>query len=206
MVTAATKTLSFTEFVEWKPDGANFELHEGVVREVQPRGKHEEIIGFLATELTLEFRRLNLAYFIPKQALVKVSAKETGYSPDVLILNRDNLINEALWSKYSTVQNSASVPLVVEVVSSNWRDDYLTKVRDYEEIGIKEYWIVDYLALGGRRYIGNPKKPTVSIYHLVDGEYQVNKFQRKDVIVSPTFPNLQLNAAQVLNFSFEDGS
>lgn len=204
MVTATTKTLSFTEFLEWKPDGVNFELHEGVVREVQLRGKHEEIIGFLATEFTLEFRRLNLAYFIPKQALVKVSAKETGYSPDVLILNRDNLVNEALWSKYSTVQNSASVPLVVEIVSSNWRDDYLTKVRDYEEIGIKEYWIVDYLALGGRRYIGNPKQPTVSIYHLVDGEYQVNQFQQQDLIISPTFPDLKLNVGQVFDCSVEN--
>ena len=166
---------------------------------MQPIGKHEEIIGFLATEFTLEFRRLNLAYFIPKQALVKVSTKETGYSPDVLILNKDNLVNEALWNKYSTVQNSASIPLVVEIVSSNWRDDYLTKVRDYEEIGIKEYWIVDYLALGGRRYIGNPKQPTVSIYHLVDGEYQVNQFQQQDMIISPTFPDLQLSVVQVFD-------
>ena len=59
--------------------------------------------------------------------------------------------------------------MIIEVVSTNWRDDYLTKLRDYEEIGIKEYWIVDYLALGGRRYIGNPKQPTISIYQLVDG-------------------------------------
>ncbi len=160
MVQAVRQPISFTEFVEWKADGANCELHNGVIIEVQPRGKHEEIIGFLATEFTLEFRRLNLAYFIPKQALVKVSDKETCYSPDVLILNRDNLINESLWDKYSTVQSSASIPLVVEIVSSNWRDDYLTKVRDYEEIGIAEYWIVDYLGLGGRRYIGDPKQPT----------------------------------------------
>jgi len=35
------------------------------------------------------------------------------------------------------------------------------------------YWIVDYLALGAARYIGPPKRPTVSVYQLVDGEYQV---------------------------------
>ena len=199
MVQAVRQPISFTEFVEWKADGANCELHNGVIIEVQPRGKHEEIIGFLATEFTLEFRRLNLAYFIPKQALVKVSDKETCYSPDVLILNRDNLINESLWDKYSTVQTSASIPLVVEIVSSNWRDDYLTKVRDYEEIGIAEYWIVDYLGLGGRRYIGDPKQPTVSIYYLVDGEYQVTQFKQKDLIISPNFPELKLTVEQVFN-------
>ena len=197
MVQATTKSISFIEFVEWKLDGSNVELHNGGIVEVQPRGKHEEIIGFLGTELTLEFRRLNLPYLIPKQALVKVPNQETGYSPDVLILNRDNLVNELLWDKYSTVQNSASIPLVVEIVSSNWRDDYLTKVRDYEEIGIIEYWIVDYLGLGGRRYIGNPKQPTVSIYYLADGEYQVNQFKQGDLIISPSFPELKLTAQQV---------
>ena len=206
MVQAVTKPITFTEFVEWKPDGTNFELRNGIIIEMQPRGKHEEIIGFLATELTLEFRRLNLPYFIPKQALVKVSAQETAYSPDILILNRDNLVNESLWAKHSTVQTSASIPLVVEIVSSNWRDDYLTKVRDYEEIGIAEYWIVDYLGLGGRRYIGNPKQPTISIYYLIDGEYQVTQFKQKNVIVSPTFSELELIVEQIFNCEIGNNS
>jgi Uma2 family endonuclease len=199
MVQATTKPISFTEFVEWKPDGRNYELHDGVIVEMQPRGKHEEIIGFLTTEFALQFRRLNLPYFIPKQALVKVLERETCYSPDVLILNQNNLINESLWDKYSTVQTSLSIPLIVEIVSSNWRDDYLTKVRDYEEIAISEYWIVDYLGLGGRRYIGNPKQPTISIYYLVDREYQVTQFKQEDVIISPTFSELQLTVEQVFN-------
>lgn len=195
---ALTKPITFTEFAEWKPEVGNYELHNGFIKKMQPRGKHEEIIGFLSIEFTLEFRRLNLPYFIPKQALVKVKNHETGYSPDVLILNRNNLANEPLWEQYSTVQHHASIPLVVEIVSSNWRDDYLSKVRDYEEIGIKEYWIVDYLGLGGRRYIGNPKQPTVSIYSLVDDEYQVTQFRENDVIVSPSFSGLSLTVEQVL--------
>lgn len=199
MVQAATKPITFNEFLKWKPDGASFELYNGVIKEVQPKGKQVEIIGFLATEFTLEFRRLNLAYFIPKQALVKVENYETGYSPDVLILNRDNLINEPLWDKYYTVQTSTSIPLVVEIVSSNWRDDYLTKVRDYEEIGIPEYWLVDYLGLGGRLYIGNPKQPTISIYSLIDDEYQVAQFKNQDILISRTFPNLNLTVEQIFN-------
>jgi Uma2 family endonuclease len=199
MIQTVVKTITFEEFIEHKPDGSNCELHNGVIVEMQPKGKHEEIIGFLATELTLEFRRLNLPYFIPKQALVKVPHQETGYSPDILILNKQNLGNEELWAKYSTVQNALSIPLVVEIVSSNWRDDYLTKVRDYEEIGIKEYWIVDYLGLGGSRYIGNPKQPTISIYSLVEGEYQVTQFTKEDPIISSSFPELTLTVQQVIN-------
>ena len=61
---------------------------------------------------------------------------ESAYSVDVLLLNLDNLANEVLWKKESTVTQAALVPLVVEVVSTNWRDDYYKKLTDYEEMGI----------------------------------------------------------------------
>ena len=93
----------------------------------------------------------------PRQQLVKPPESESGYSPDVLLLNRPNLVNEPLWKKESTVIYGASISLAVEVVSTNWRDDYFKKLGEYEGIGIPEYWIVDYLALGGHKFIGNPK-------------------------------------------------
>lgn len=80
--------------------------------------------------------------------------------------------------------------------SQRW-DDYAHKLIDYEALGILEYWIVDYLALGGRRFIGNPKQPTISIYYLVEGEYQVTQFWGDDRIKSPTFPELNLTAQQI---------
>jgi Uma2 family endonuclease len=52
-----------------------------------------------------------------------------------------------LWKKSSTVTQAASVPLVIEVVSTNWQDDYAHKLVDYEILGIPEYWIIDYLGL-----------------------------------------------------------
>ncbi len=197
MTQALPKLIEFAEFLDWKPEGNSYELHEGVIVEMQPTGKHEEITGFLATEFTLEYRKLNLPYFIPKTVLVKPTGKQSGYFPDVLILNRSVLNHEELWEKSSTVQLAESIPLVVEVVSTNWRDDYLTKLRDYEEIGIQEYWIIDYLAIGGRRYIGNPKQQIISIYQLVDGEYQVNQFRNNDSIISSVFPSLNLTPQQI---------
>ncbi|MBD1933125.1 MULTISPECIES: Uma2 family endonuclease [Cyanophyceae] len=197
MTQALPKPIAFEDFLEWKPETGHYELHDGVIIEMQPVGEHEEITGFLASELTVEFKRLSLPYFIPNQALVKPLEKESGYLPDVLILNRTNLAAEPLWKKSSTVTQGASIPLVIEVVSTNWRDDYLLKVADYEEIGVPEYWIVDYLGLGGRRFIGNPKQPTISVYSMVEGEYQVNQFRGSDRIQSPAFPELKLTAEQI---------
>jgi len=198
MIQIATKPLTFEEFAEWKPENARYELHNGGIVEMsQPLGDHEEVIGFLASELTAEFRKVKLPYFIPKQALVKPPENESAYSPDIPILNRPNLASEPLWQKFSTVTQGVSIPLVIEVVSTNWQDDYIRKVGEYELIGIPEYWIVDYLGFGGRRFIGNPKQPTISIYRLVDGEYEVSQFRGDQTIESPTFPELKLTAQQV---------
>lgn len=52
--------------------------------ERQPIGEHEEMNGFLGGEVTVKLKRLNLPYFIPKQALIKLPDRESAYSPDVL--------------------------------------------------------------------------------------------------------------------------
>ena len=193
-----SKTLTFAEFIDWKPEGNHHELHQGIVVEMNPPlGEHEKIICFLNTIIAAEFFHLNLAYGISKTVLVKPLESESAYSPDILVLNLGNLDNEPLWEKMSTVSQGTSIPLIVEVVSTNWKVDYETKVNDYELIGVTEYWIVDYLGLGGKRFIGHPKQPTISIYYLSDGEYLVNQFQGDERIVSPTFPELNLTARQI---------
>ncbi len=198
MVVQALSTLiTFTDFLEWKPEGGRYELHKGAIVEMQPTGKHEQITGFLATELTLEFRRLDLPYFIPKPVMVKAPDNDTSYSPDVLLVDSFSLAGEPLWEKFSTISKGASLPLVIEVVSTNWRTDYAHKLADYETLGIPEYWIVDYLGLGGKRYIGDPKQPTISVYSLVEDEYQVSQFRLREVIKSPTLKDLNLTAEQV---------
>ncbi|NDJ22216.1 Uma2 family endonuclease [Nostoc sp. B(2019)] len=199
MAQALHKIVTFEEFVAWYPDTQRrYELHDGVIVEMPPpTGDHEGIIGFLVGEIVMEYKRLHLPYFIPKTAFVKPLEGESAYSPDVLLLNRPNLVNEPLWKKASTVSQAASIALVVEVVSTNWRDDYLKKAADYEAVGIPEYWIIDYVALGGRRFIGNPKQPTISIYSLVEGEYQVSQFRGDDYIKSPTFAELNLSVEQI---------
>ncbi|MEH1853185.1 MAG: Uma2 family endonuclease [Nostoc sp.] len=196
------KVVTFDEFVAKYPDnrGQRYELYDGVVVEMpQPTGDHEEIVVFLSTKITLEYSRLGLRYGVPKTVLVKPLENESAYSPDLLLLNLTNLVNESLWKKASTVTQAASIPLVIEVVSTNWRDDYLKKYADYEEMGIPEYWIVDYGALGGREFIGKPKQPTILICCLEEGEYRVSKFRGDDRIQSPIFPELDLTAEQIFS-------
>jgi Uma2 family endonuclease len=196
------KLLTIPEFLEKKPDGNRYELHNGIFIEMaQPSGKHENVTGFLSLQIGIEFTRLNLPYNIPKTALVAFSdgASDFAYCPDVLVTNRTNLKNEELWEKYSTVQNPESIPLVIEVVSQNWRDDYYKKFADYEKMGIPEYWIADYAGLGGRDFIGNPKQAAIFVCNLVDGEYVKTLFRGNDPIISSCFPQLNLTAQQIFD-------
>ena len=212
---AMTQTLSsrtiipvttFETFIDWLPEnsGVRYELHNGNITEMpQPVGDHEEVKGFLTVKLCGLIDRLHLNYLIPSQTLVRPEDKDSGYLPDVLVLNHSNLVNEKLWKKQSVISNCASIPLVIEVVSTNWRDDYNLKFADYEEMGIPEYWIVDYAALGGRNFIGNPKLPTISVCNLVDGEYQIIKFRNDERIISQAFPELKLTANQIFQAGVE---
>lgn len=201
MTQTLPKLVTYEEFIEWLPnDGKRYELHDGVIVEMsQPTGKHEKVTSFLTLELAVQVRNMGIPYLLPKTALVKPPEKDSGYFPDVLLVNPDNLPNEPLWEKESTVTQGASIPLVIEVVSTNWRDDYYKKFADYEEMGIPEYWIADYAALGGRDFIGNPKQPGLFVCELVNGEYVKTLFRGNTPIVSPTFPQLNLTAQQIFD-------
>lgn len=193
MVATQIKPINFDEFLKWYPDNfKRYELIEGVIIEMLSTGSHEDISGFLMAELNLEIRRQNLPYSIPKNCLLKPTAPNSGYFPDVAVINREHLKDEPLWEKSSVIQNGKTVPLVIEVVSTNWRDDYGHKFVEYEEMGIIEYWIVDYRALGAVRYIGKPKQPTITICKLIEGEYHIEKFVKGECLKSNIFPELEL--------------
>ncbi|MDY7002795.1 MAG: Uma2 family endonuclease [Cyanobacteriota bacterium] len=194
-----TSFSDFDEFINWYPEESeyHYELHNGVITQMpKPRGKHSQIAGFLMAELSLEIRHLGLPYFIPKECIVKTD-NLSGYEPDVIVVNRDFIQNEPRWEKESTSINGQSIKLVIEVVSSNWSDDYALKLDAYEIMGIKEYWIVDYLGLGGRKFIGYPKQPTFTVNTLENGEYKSTQFKDKQLIQSSIFPGLKLTVEQI---------
>ena len=203
---AEPKLYSFDEFISWYPENSElrYELHDGVIIEMpKPTGKHSNLTGFLIEQLLIIIRQMGKGgiWTIPRESIVKPKQEKSGYEPDIIVLNQEVVGAETRWESESIIQNPDSVKLIVEVVSTNWRDDYYNKLRDYEEMGIEEYWIVDYAGLGARKFIGNPKQPTIFVCNLIDGEYQMTPFTENTTIVSPIFTQFKLSAQQIFDLA-----
>ncbi|MGB7711388.1 MAG: Uma2 family endonuclease [Microcoleus sp.] len=202
MVAIAQKTLSFEEFLNWDDkSGRSFELVNGVAMPLsEPTAKHEDVVDGLCRLLVEHCQSLNLPY-VPRQSKqVRLNAapgeSESSRKADIVVFAKEEWVR----MRQSSASAAAYIPppLVIEVVSTNWRDDYRIKLNEYETLGILEYWIVDYAGLGGVQYIGSPKQSTVTINRLIDGEYQALRYQGEATIVSPTFPQLVLTIAQII--------
>ena len=205
MTQALPQLVTFDEFLAWYPENrtVRYELHDGEIVEMpKPTGTHSKLTGFIIDELNFKIREIDKRgiWFIPRECIVKPRTGKSGYEPDIIVLNEETIGLETRWEKESVIEHASSVKLIVEVVSTNWRDDYLKKLADYEEMGIPEYWIVDYKGLGGKLIIGNPKQPSISVYVLEDDEYKLTQFRGDEIINSPTFPDLKLSVNQILRF------
>jgi Uma2 family endonuclease len=191
--------LSFSDFIIRYGDSNRYELIDGEVFDLEPTGYHEEVAAFITTKVCAQIDAIALNWFVLQRGLLRPSnIGMTAFRPDVMVVDRNELAKELLWHDQSILTLGSSIKFVVEVVSSNWQNDYARKVEDYAILGIPEYWIADYAGLGGTRHIGKPKQPTLSICTLVKGEYEIQQFRGDQPITSLTFPNLKLTAEQVL--------
>lgn len=109
--------------------------------------------------------------------------------PDCTVIREEHT---DLLSQRNTIRLTMPPPLaVVEVVSPGkiQRDrDYIAKRRQYEDVGIGEYWIVD------------PVLAQVTILTMQEGAYlEAGVFKGTQAIHSPTFTTLKLTAQTVLS-------
>ncbi|MDD1413808.1 Uma2 family endonuclease [Dolichospermum sp. ST_con] len=191
------KALSFDEFLVCYCDDNRYELIDGDIFE--PTGLHEEVAAFITTKVCVQIDQMGLPWFVLQRGLIRPdNMGMTAFRPDVAVIDQHELTKEPIWSEQSILTLGSSIKFVAEVVSSNWQNDYARKVEDYATLGIPEYWIADYAGLGGVRHIGKSKQPTLSICTLVNGEYEIQQLRGNQIVVSTTFPNLKLTAAEIL--------
>ena len=125
-----------------------------------------------------------------KQQVSVDSLTVKAREPDLTIITEET---RAAMGKESLITRDMPAPsLVVEVVSpgkpgeDNYNRDYVEKPKEYAARGIPEFWQVD------------PSRSVVAVLTLKDGAYQAREFRGDSRVVSPTFPDLQLTADQIL--------
>jgi Uma2 family endonuclease len=121
---------------------------------------------------------------------VTVPGKPKTRFPDLAVLDESHVV---FLKTRATITDKMPPPrLLAEVVSpgdensDNYKRDYQDKAKQYAAIEVPEYWLID------------PDRAWVMVGTLTNGAYQYNTFRGDEAIVSPTFPNLNLTAEQVL--------
>ena len=128
-----------------------------------------------------------------KQQIAVTSSMATAREPD-LTVHSEASAAAILTQQQALLRLDMPNPLlVIEVVSPgnpgtrNYDRDYVEKRQEYAARGILEYWLID------------PSRSVVVVLTLLEHSYQEQSFMGQAAIVSPTFPDLQLTAEQILN-------
>lgn len=199
------QTYTVEEFLNLElPEGKEYELVNGIITPMsEPSGEHENLRSGLLVELTLESRRSKLGLLVHPKPVLQLGSKDTR-KPDLIAINRD------AWNRQTPSEAVLKEPpgVVIEIVSTNWEEDYRNKPLWYAAFGVSEVWIVDPLfTLARYPNRKNPKiyEPTVSIGRLVpscsilvEQEYEFESFTGSDRVKSQFFPDLELTVEQII--------
>ncbi|MFN8747093.1 MAG: Uma2 family endonuclease [Pseudanabaena sp.] len=188
----AKPRVTFADYLTYF-DGSDtkYELVDGeLVAMSLGTGLHGETIDRTYQAINAEINRTAQPWIV-RQGQIGVRCPrgiglDTVRIPDVVVIQQDNW--QALQEREAVIDFDLSAPLlVIEVISPPTKNiDYRAKRTEYAARDIPEYWIID------------PLESKVSVLINSDGWYDVTEFFDSDLLISPTFPELQLTPQIIL--------
>ena len=181
--------MTLEEFLEYDDDTEV--MYEFVDGEPILMATESETNRRIAMFIVICLAQLGIPFY---QLSMKTEVITTGSRmriPDLVVFSEE-LAKVMEGAKRSLIISDMPAPLlVVEVVSPNQSSrDYRHKRSEYAARGISEYWIVD------------PILGRVTVLEWVDGFYEEKVYEGEQIIISPIFTELKLQAFQVLQQSF----
>jgi Uma2 family endonuclease len=192
MTIAITKTtpntksrVTFADYLTYFDESdTKYELVDGeLVAMSLGTGLHGETIDRTYQAVNAEINRTAQPWIV-RQGQIGVRCPrgiglDTVRIPDVVVMQRNDW--QALQEREAVIDFDLSAPLlVIEVISPSTKNiDYRAKRTEYAARDIPEYWIVD------------PLEAKVTVLINSDGWYDVTEFVDSDLLISPTFPELQ---------------
>jgi Uma2 family endonuclease len=160
--------ITYEAFLAWADEDTRAEWVDGEVVILSPSSdKHQNLAGFLSALLRyfVEAHQSGLVLFAPFQ--MKTGPDLPGREPDILFIAHEHL------DRLKNVYLDGPADLVVEIISPDSRGrDRGEKFYEYEQGGVREYWLLDPL----RRQAEFYQRGANGIFHPVlvgeDGIYR----------------------------------
>lgn len=174
-----SKQMSYEEFSRWANEDTHAEWVDGEVIKFMPaKPVHQSISAFLVAIISnfISLFELGQVRYAPME--MRLRGGRSSREPDILFIKQANLhrLNE------NRLEGPAD--LVIEIVS----DDSVTrdrrdKLKEYQEAGITEYWIVD----------PRPGKLRADFYRLNEaGQYELFGLDEDERVESQVLPGFWL--------------
>ena len=131
--------MSYEEFLAWSDEDTHAEWVNGeVIVFMPPKTRHQQVVGFLYELLSLFVRFFRLGEVLTAPFEMKLAPGKSSREPDILFVAREHL------ARLTEERLLGPADLVVEVVSDDsvYRDR-VRKFREYQEAGVREYWVID---------------------------------------------------------------
>ena len=187
--------VSFEDFLT-QFDGQSVEWINGVVIAMSPVSqRHNDLTVFLITLFDFFLPQSSGGRIFHEPMVMRARPDLPGRSPDIMIVLPDN---------FDVIQDNqldGPADLVIEIVSpESHRRDRFEKFAEYEESGVREYWILDPIRRESLFYVRNdqgifePREPDEQhIYHsaVLSGLHlDVNIFWRNPLPRGPEIAQL----------------
>ena len=131
--------MSYEEYLAWAGEDVRAEWVDGeVVIEMPPGTLHQDVVTFLVTLMRFFVQFYHLGTVLTAPLEMKVSPSGSAREPDILFLASEHA------GRLQAQRLNGPADLVVEVVSPESVDrDRSEKFYEYQEVGVREYWVID---------------------------------------------------------------
>lgn len=131
--------MSYDEFLAWTGETTHAEWVDGdVIVFMPPTIRHQFVVAFLTKLLGAFVEFLSLGVVLPAPSEMRVDPDGRAREPDIFFVASENL--------HRLEENRLAGPadLIVEVISDeSVVRDRAEKFYEYQEAGVKEYWLID---------------------------------------------------------------
>ncbi len=177
---SATKPrVSLADFLRQCPEDPRVEWAAGeVIEQVPPLTRHQQVAHFLSILLAFYAELTDGGLVLVAPYLMLLSPEGPAREPDVLLVRKKHA-SRVLWDRLD-----GPADLVIDVISEDSvRRDRADKFDEYEQFGVREYWLID----------ARPGREREDCWVLDEhGKYQATAKSSDGVVASTVLPGFWL--------------